>query len=73
MTDVFDVGPVNVTGAARGHKARVVWHDGVLHVVHTAERVARYQTTAPVVDGHYWVFKTDEGKTIMATKRGCGG
>lgn len=72
MTVPFDVGPVNVTGAARGSKARIVWHDGVLHVVRTAATVDRYQTGPPVVQGEYWLFKTDEGKTIMCTKRGCG-
>ena len=73
MTDLLDVGPVNVSGAARGRKARVVWHDGILRVVHSAERIDTHRTTAPVTQGEYWVFKTDEGKTITATKKGCGG
>lgn len=71
-TPLLDVGPVNVTGAARGRKARVVWHDGTLRVVHSAQRIDTYQTTAPVTQGEYWVFKTGEGKSIMATRKGCG-
>jgi hypothetical protein len=73
VTDVLDVGPVNVTGAVRGQRVRIVWADGTLHVVRSAARIDRFPMGAPVVDGHYWRFRTDEGKTVMATKRGCSG
>lgn len=68
---VVDVGPVNLTGAVRGQRVRIVWSDGTLHVVRGRDQITRHVTSEPVQEGENWRMSTPDGKTVFATKRGC--
>lgn len=68
---VVDVGPVNLSGAIRGQRVRIVWSDGTLHVVRTRDQITRHQTSEPVQEGENWRMSTPDGKTVFATRKGC--
>lgn len=74
-----DIGPVHVRGALRARWARVIWDGGTLYIVNrhgTGLQRQTAQTTEPVAPdtaSGFWRAKTDEGKSISWSKRGCGG
>jgi hypothetical protein len=76
---VLDIGPVMIRGVINARHARIVWTEGTLYVI--ANRQGRVQRQAiatsepepPKTTNGYWRMTTDEGQSISATRRGCGG
>lgn len=67
---MIDVGPVNVTGVVRASRARVLWSDGTLFIVHSASRIQKIETDQPVLEGQVWRAQS-EGGLISFTRKGC--
>lgn len=79
MGSRVDVGPVNVRGALRARNARVIWDAGTLYVVsRRSGRIQRQTATtdepiAPEKRDGMWRAAADDSKSIMFTRKGCGG
>lgn len=68
---MFDQGPVNVAGAARGSRGRVLWRNGTLFVAFSATRVNAYSCPEePTKTGEEWKAQTSAGE-VRFTRRGC--
>lgn len=65
-----DIGPVMVTGAVRASRARVLWSEGTLYVVHSASRIQKITTEEPVLEGQVWRAQSESG-LISFTRKGC--
>lgn len=70
MKPTVDMGPVNVMGAVRASRARVLWAEGTLYIVHTASRIEKVETAEPVLEGQVWRAQSESG-LISFTRRGC--
>jgi hypothetical protein len=66
-----DIGPVNVMGARRASRARVLWAEGTLYIVHTASRIEKVETAEPTREATgVWRAQSESG-LISFTRRGC--
>lgn len=70
MKPAVDIGPVNVLGAMRASRARVLWADGILYVVHSASRIEKLATSQPVLEGQVWRAQSETG-LVSFSRRGC--
>jgi hypothetical protein len=67
----IDIGPVNVMGAIRASRARVLWSEGTLYVVHSANRIDKIETTEPTREATgVWRAQSESG-LISFTRKGC--
>lgn len=68
---MLDVGPVNIRGAVRASRARVVYKDGTLICVLGAKRVRTFTNIPPPVESRgVWTAHTSDGD-VQWTRRGC--
>lgn len=68
---MLDQGPVNIRGAVRGSRARVVYKDGTLLCVLGEKRIRTFHNVdAPVESRGVWTAHTTEGD-VQWTRRGC--
>jgi hypothetical protein len=66
-----DIGPVNVMGAIRASRARVLWSEGTLYVVHSANRIDKIETAEPTREATgVWRAQSESG-LISFTRKGC--
>jgi hypothetical protein len=71
MSPTVDIGPVKVLGARHANRARVLWADGVLYIVHSANRVEKVATEEPYREATgTWRAQSDAG-LISFTRKGC--
>lgn len=75
----LDIGPVMIRGAVTARHARMVWTDGTMYIVYRRQgrierkTIATSEPVPPPTHNGYWRATTDEGQSISATRRGCGG
>jgi hypothetical protein len=69
-----DVWPVIVRGKARANRARVLWDNGTLYVVHSANRIESLAASEPTLDKRtqVWTAATEDG-SVTFTRKGCSG
>lgn len=71
LSPTLDVGPVRVSGALRGNRARVLYLDGTLYVALAANNVKAVAASEPEKQGDVWVAHTSDGGHVEFTRKGC--